>query len=70
MRDVIARIVDGSRFREFKKQYGPTIVTVCSYCVVVILILAHTPYNRASHMFMDMKLESLPIMASSSLLAL
>lgn len=31
MRDVIARIVDGSRFREFKKEYGPTIVTVCIY---------------------------------------
>ena len=28
MRDVIARIVDGSRFREFKKEYGNTIVTV------------------------------------------
>jgi hypothetical protein len=28
MKDVIARIVDGSRFREFKKEYGPTIVTV------------------------------------------
>ncbi|KAL0580060.1 hypothetical protein V5O48_001919 [Marasmius crinis-equi] len=27
MRDVISRIVDGSRFREFKKEYGPTIVT-------------------------------------------
>ncbi|KAG6378611.1 carboxyl transferase domain-containing protein [Boletus reticuloceps] len=27
MRDIIARIVDGSRFREFKKEYGPTIVT-------------------------------------------
>lgn len=27
MRDVIARIVDGSRFREFKKEYGPTILT-------------------------------------------
>ncbi|KAH9927132.1 carboxyl transferase [Epithele typhae] len=27
MRDVIARIVDGSRFREFKKEYGQTIVT-------------------------------------------
>ncbi|CAL1701585.1 unnamed protein product [Somion occarium] len=27
MRDVIARIVDGSRFREFKKEYGPTVVT-------------------------------------------
>ena len=28
MRDVIARVVDGSRFREYKKEYGPTIVTV------------------------------------------
>ncbi|KZV63257.1 ClpP/crotonase [Peniophora sp. CONT] len=27
MRDVISRLVDGSRFREFKKEYGPTIVT-------------------------------------------
>ncbi|EJC98453.1 carboxyl transferase [Fomitiporia mediterranea MF3/22] len=27
MRDVIARIVDGSRFREFKRTYGETIVT-------------------------------------------
>ncbi len=27
MRDVIARIVDGSRFHEFKKLYGPTLVT-------------------------------------------
>ncbi|CAE6374913.1 unnamed protein product [Rhizoctonia solani] len=27
MRDVIARIVDGSSFREFKKEYGPTILT-------------------------------------------
>ncbi|CAE6470932.1 unnamed protein product [Rhizoctonia solani] len=27
MRDVISRIVDGSSFREFKKEYGPTILT-------------------------------------------
>ncbi|KAF8324429.1 carboxyl transferase [Cantharellus anzutake] len=27
MRDVIARIVDGSKFREFKKEYGPSIIT-------------------------------------------
>ncbi|KZS87474.1 carboxyl transferase [Sistotremastrum niveocremeum HHB9708] len=27
MRDVIARLVDGSKFREFKKDYGETIVT-------------------------------------------
>ena len=29
MRDVIARVVDGSRFREFKREYGETLVTVC-----------------------------------------
>lgn len=28
MRDVIARIADGSRFREFKKEYGTTMITV------------------------------------------
>lgn len=28
MRDVIARIVDGSKFREFKKEYGTTMITV------------------------------------------
>lgn len=28
MRDVISRIVDGSRFREFKKEYGTTMITV------------------------------------------
>jgi len=27
MREVIARLVDGSKFREFKKEYGTTIVT-------------------------------------------
>jgi len=27
VRDIIARLVDGSRFREFKKEYGTTIVT-------------------------------------------
>ena len=27
MRDVISRVVDGSRLHEFKKEYGPTLVT-------------------------------------------
>lgn len=27
VRNVIARIVDGSRFKEFKELYGPTLVT-------------------------------------------
>lgn len=27
MREVVARVVDGSRFQEWKKEYGPTVVT-------------------------------------------
>lgn len=38
MRDVIARIVDGSKFREFKKEYGPTIITVRLQSVVSYLV--------------------------------
>lgn len=41
MRDVIARIVDGSRFREFKKEYGPTMVTVLFF-----LILTRSRYRQ------------------------
>jgi 3-methylcrotonyl-CoA carboxylase beta subunit len=48
MRDVIARIVDGSKFREFKKEYGPTIVTVRALvgvyytsCLIVTQGFAH-----------------------------
>jgi 3-methylcrotonyl-CoA carboxylase beta subunit len=33
MHGVIARIVDGSRFREFKKEYGTTMITVCPIVV-------------------------------------
>jgi 3-methylcrotonyl-CoA carboxylase beta subunit len=33
MRDVIARVVDGSRFREFKKEYGLTMITVRTYFI-------------------------------------
>lgn len=29
MREVIARIADGSEFREFKQEYGKTVITVC-----------------------------------------
>jgi len=39
MRDVIARIVDGSRFREFKKEYGLTIITVSPFPPPQILLL-------------------------------
>ena len=37
MRDVIARIVDGSRFREFKKEYGTTMITV------TVIVVACSP---------------------------
>ena len=40
MREVIARVVDGSRFFEFKTEYGPTLVTgfahVCGHPVGVV----------------------------------
>lgn len=42
MRDVIARIVDGSRFREFKKEYGTTMITVCTLLVAYVPV-ADTP---------------------------
>ena len=41
MREVIARIVDGSRFDEFKPLYGTTLVTgfahICTACPVGII---------------------------------
>ncbi|KAG6336582.1 hypothetical protein ID866_2491 [Astraeus odoratus] len=43
MRDVIARIVDGSRFREFKKEYGPTIVTVNGPEVIARVLINRCP---------------------------
>lgn len=42
MRDAVARIVDGSRFREFKKEYGTTIVTVSPATVWFVFCLSHT----------------------------
>jgi len=41
MRDVIARIVDGSRFREFKKEYGNTIVTVRNHLPSLKIPILH-----------------------------
>ncbi|KZW03174.1 carboxyl transferase [Exidia glandulosa HHB12029] len=56
MRDVIARIVDGSRFREFKPEYGPTLVTgfahIHGYPVGVIAnngILFSPSAQKAAH---------------------
>lgn len=65
MRDVIARIVDGSRFREFKKEYAPTMVTV-----LFSLILACFPLQKCLHRalltYMGTKSASLQTMAFSS----
>lgn len=55
MRDVISRIVDGSRLREFKKEYGPTIITVSN----INLVLHSIPTRvcvRVSRIYMGMKL--------------
>ncbi len=41
MREVISRIVDGSEFREFKKEYGKTVITVS-------LVWNVFPGNRSS----------------------
>lgn len=57
MREVIARVVDGSRFHEWKKEYGPTVVTgfgeFCSGFLVLpeivtlsLWILGHSPHPR------------------------
>ena len=69
MRDVIARVVDGSRFREFKKEYGPTMVTV-SPNVSLIFLFLNIFMDRVLHMFMDTKSALLPITAFSSPLVL
>lgn len=60
MRDVIARIVDGSRFREFKKEYGTTMITV-SRCLNYRT--RDLPFSRVLHTCMVMKLELSQIMA-------
>ena len=37
VRDVIARVVDGSRFDEFKQNYGTTLVTGDLFCLLFLL---------------------------------
>ena len=46
MRDVIARLVDGSQFREFKREYGTTIVTVRLRFSSLHFTLIITRYSR------------------------
>lgn len=62
MRDVIARVVDGSRFREFKKEYGTTMITVGQISSVTSsLIKTGIAFVRVSHTSMDFQLGLLPI---------
>ena len=61
MRDVIARIVDGSRFREFKKEYGTTIVTVRCLRAHALHYIAYAR-ERGLHTFMATPWASWPIM--------
>lgn len=68
MRDIIARIVDGSRFREFKKEYGSTIVTVTGFLLKSDDEVNAPRLARDLHTSTGMKSVSSPIMAFSSLL--
>jgi hypothetical protein len=53
MREVIARVVDGSRFREFKKEYGQTIVTVRCFVLtetrLVLMSVLGRPPGLCTH---------------------
>jgi hypothetical protein len=69
MRDVIARIVDGSRFREFKKEYGTTIVTVRCHLRSLIDPDSSCIFHRALRIFTVIQLALLQTMASYSRLA-
>ena len=42
VRKIIARIVDGSRFHEFKEQYAPTLVTGFARLYVIIYFMSWT----------------------------
>lgn len=68
MRDVIARIVDGSRFREFKREYGSTIVTVTRFSLKSDNEVNVARLARDLHTFTGMKLVLSPTTAFSSLL--
>ncbi|KAH7102501.1 carboxyl transferase [Auriculariales sp. MPI-PUGE-AT-0066] len=68
MRDVIARVVDGSRFREFKPEYGPTLVTgfanIHGYPVGIVAnngILFSTSAQKAAHFIQLCDQRSIPL---------
>lgn len=67
-REVIARIVDGSRFAEFKKNYGPTMVTVWAYIQgIPVGILANNGVlfsdasNKGAHFIQICNKRNIPI---------
>src|SRR5712672_3022950 len=70
MREVIARVVDGSRFREFKKEYGQTIVTVRWFVSTRLFsaqfLCLRWATSRALHTSTAIPWESSRIMASCS----
>ena len=66
LRDVIARIVDGSRFREFKKEYGTTIVTVRCRLRRLIDPASSCTFHRVLRIFTATQLALLQTMASYS----
>lgn len=45
MREVVARVVDGSRFQEWKKEYGPTIVTGFGEFLLLVLLTLRPQAN-------------------------
>lgn len=53
MREVIARVVDWSRFREFKKEYGTTIITVCRFALSIVssAVVSSTVPRRLADIF-------------------
>jgi hypothetical protein len=67
MRDVIARIVDGSRFREFKKEYGTSIVTVSLRILLSRPHILIVPFVRVLQTFMATPSALSQTTASSSL---
>ena len=66
--EIIARIVDGSEFAEFKKEYGTSIITGSSTFMQFHLwtLMMLTGIVKASVESTDNKLGSLPTMAFSS----
>ncbi|KAK4687423.1 3-methylcrotonyl-CoA carboxylase beta subunit, partial [Tremellales sp. Uapishka_1] len=68
MREIIARVVDGSEFREFKKEYGKTIITgfaeIHGYTVGIIAnagVLLSNSALKATHFIQLCSQRSIPL---------